>query len=198
MKTYDISITEVLKTTVETQAETLEEAIQNVEDRYRDQEIILTADDFTGQVTFEEKKQTEKEKPMLTLTFKNNDVLTIPETAIESFRALGITSALRFKHGHWVPDSIAKAVSMNLYVDQLKELKTMVNSAAPTSNKTALDNLLDGSYQISSFQHDNDQPIYVTWQTTDNDENINKNQSITKGKTPNSEVLRITIVNENV
>lgn len=158
MKTYNITITEVLKTTVETQAETLEEAIQNVEDRYRDQKIILTADDFTGQVTFEEEKQTEKEKPMLTLTFKNNDVLTIPESAIADFRALGITSALRFKHGHWVPDSIAKAVSMNLYVDQLKELKTMVNSAAPTSNKTALDNLLDGNYQISSFQHDNDQP----------------------------------------
>ena len=86
---------------------------------------------------------------------------------------------------------------MNLYVDQLKELKTMVNSAAPTNNKTALDNLLDGNYQISSFQHDNDQPIYVTWQTSDDDESINKNQSITKGKTPNGEVLRITIVNEN-
>lgn len=56
MKTFNISITEVLKTTVETQAETLEEAIQNVEDRYRDQEIILTADDFTGQVTFEEEQ----------------------------------------------------------------------------------------------------------------------------------------------
>lgn len=198
MKTYNISITEVLKTTVETQAETLEEAIQNVEDRYRDQEITLTADDFTGQVTFEEEKQTEKENTMLTLTFENNDVLTIPETAIESFRALGITSTLRFKHGHWVPDSIAKAVSMNLYVDQLKQLKTVVNETAPASNKTALDNLLDGNYQITSFAHDKDQPIYVTWQTTDNDENINKNQSITKGKTPNGEVLRITIVNENV
>lgn len=56
MKTYDISITEALKTTVETQAETLEEAIQNVEDRYHNQEIILTADDFTGDVTFEEKQ----------------------------------------------------------------------------------------------------------------------------------------------
>ena len=197
MKTYNISITEVLKTTVNIQAETLEEAIQNIEDRYHDQEIILTADDFTGQVTFEEEKQTEKEKPMLTLTFKNNDVLTIPETAIENFRALGITSTLRFKHGHWVPDSIAKAVSMNLYVDQLKQLKTMVNEAAPASNKTALDNLLDGNYQITSFAHDKDQPIYVTWQTTGNDENINKNQSITKGKTPNGEVLQITIVNEN-
>lgn len=197
MKTYNISITEVLKTTVDIQAETLEEAVQIVKDRYRDQEIILTADDFTGQVTFEEEKQTEKEKPMLTLTFKNNDVLTIPETAIESFRALGITSALHFKHGHWVPDSIAKAVSMNLYVDQLKQLKTVVNETAPVSNKTALDNLLDGNYQINSFQHDNDQPIYVTWQTTDNDESINKNQSITKEKTPNGEVLRITIVNEN-
>ena len=197
MKTFNISITEVLKTTVETQAETLEEAIPTLKDPYRRQEIILTADDFTGQVTFEEEKQTEKEKPMLTLTFKNNDVLTIPETAIENFRALGITNALRFKHGHWVPDSIAKAVSMNLYVDQLKQLKTMVNEAAPASNKTALDNLLDGNYQITSFAHDKDQPIYVTWQTTDNDENINKNQSITKGKTPNGEVLQITIVNEN-
>ena len=197
MKTYDISITEVLKTTVETQAETLEEAIRTVKDQYRDQEIILTADDFTGQVTFEEEKHTEKEKPMLTLTFKNNDVLTIPESAIADFRALGITSALRFKQGHWVPDSIAKAVSMNLYVDQLKQLKTMVNEAAPASNKTALDNLLDGNHQITSFAHDNDQPIYVTWQTTDNDESINKNQSITKGKTPNGEVLQITIVNEN-
>lgn len=198
MKTFNISITEVLKTTVETQAETLEEAIQNVEDRYRDQEIILTADDFTGQVTFEEEKQTEKENTMLTLTFKNNDVLTIPESAIADFRALGITSALRFKQGHWVPDSIAKAVSMNLYVDRLKQLKTVVNETAPASNKTALDNLLDGNYQITSFAHDKDQPIYVTWQTSDDDENINKNQSITKGKTPNGEVLRITIVNENV
>lgn len=197
MKTFNISITEVLKTTVNIQAETLEEAIQNIEDRYHDQEIILTADDFTGQVTFEEEKQTEKENTMLTLTFKNNDVLTIPESAIADFRALGITNALRFKHGHWVPDSIAKAVSMNLYVDRLKQLKTVVNETAPASNKTALDNLLDGNYQITSFAHDKDQPIYVTWQTTDNDENINKNQSITQGKTPNGEVLQITIVNEN-
>ena len=197
MKTYNISITEVLKTTVDVQAETPEEAVQIVKDRYRNSEIILTADDFTGQVTFEEEKQTEKENTMLTLTFKNNDVLTIPESAIADFKALGITNTLRFKHGHWVPDSIAKAVSMNLYVDQLKQLKTMVNSAAPTSNKTALDNLLDRNYQINSFQHDNDQPIYVTWQTSDDDENINKNQSITKGKTPNGDILRIIIAKEN-
>ena len=135
---------------------------------------------------------------MLTLTFENNDALTIPESAIADFRALGITNALRFKHGHWVPDSIAKAVSMNLYVDRLKQLKTVVNETAPASNKTALDNLLDGNYQISSFQHDNNQPTYVTWHATDNDEHINKNQSITKGKTPNGEVLQITIVSENV
>lgn len=55
-KTYNISITEVLKTTVEIQAGTLEEAIRNVEDRYYNQEIILTADDFTGDVTFEEEQ----------------------------------------------------------------------------------------------------------------------------------------------
>lgn len=56
MKTFNISITEVLKTTVETQAETPKEAIQKVKDRYRDQKIILTADDFTGHVTFEEEQ----------------------------------------------------------------------------------------------------------------------------------------------
>ena len=56
MKTFNITITEVLKTTVETQAETLEEAIQNIKDRYRNQEIILTANDFTGDVTFEEEQ----------------------------------------------------------------------------------------------------------------------------------------------
>ena len=56
MKTFNITITEVLKTTVETKAETLEDAIQNVKDRYRNQEIILTADDFTGDVTFEEEQ----------------------------------------------------------------------------------------------------------------------------------------------
>lgn len=87
---------------------------------------------------------------------------------------------------------------MNLYVDRLKQLKTVVNETAPASNKTALDNLLDGNYQITSFAHDKDQPIYVTWQTSDDDETVNKNQTITQGKTPNGEVLRITIVNENV
>lgn len=56
MKIFNITITEVLKTTVETRAETLEEAIQNVKDRYRNQEIILTADNFTGDVTFEEEQ----------------------------------------------------------------------------------------------------------------------------------------------
>lgn len=197
-KNFSISITEILKTTINVQAETSEEAVQIVKDRYHNSEIVLTADDFTGQVTFEEEKQTEKEEnTMLTLTFENNDVLTIPETAIENFRALGITNVLRFKHGRWVSNSIAKAVSLNLYIDQLKELKTMVNSAAPTSNKIALDNLLDGNYQISSFQHDNNQPIYVSWQTSDNDETVNKNQTITQVQSPNGDILRIVIAKEN-
>ena len=40
MKTYNISITEVLKATVDVQAETPEEAVQIVKDRYRNSEII--------------------------------------------------------------------------------------------------------------------------------------------------------------
>lgn len=162
---------------------------------YYDEEVNLTTD-ITKQVTFEEDKQTEKENTMLTLTFENNDVLSIPETAIENFRALGITNALRFKHEQWYSDSIAKAVSLNLYVDQLKELKIMVNSTAPTSNKTALDNLLDDNYQINSLQRDNDQPIYVSWQTADDDETVNKNQTITQVHSPNGNILRIVIAKD--
>ena len=55
-KTFNITITEILSTTVETQAKTLKEAIQNVKDRYRNSEIVLTADDFTDQVTFEKEQ----------------------------------------------------------------------------------------------------------------------------------------------
>lgn len=195
-QTFNITITE--KTTVQVlDAENIEEAIQTVKDLYYDEEVDLPTD-FAKQVTFEEEKQTEKEEnTMLTLTFENNDVLTIPETAIENIRVLGITNALRFKHGRWISDSIAKAVSLNLYVDQLKELKTMVNSAAPTSNKTALDNLLDGNYQISSLQHDNDQPIYAPWRVANDNETVNKNQTITQMQSPNGEILRIVIAKEN-
>lgn len=134
---------------------------------------------------------------MLTLTFFNDDVLTIPESAIANFKALGITNSLRFKHGHWIKDSTAKAVELDLYIEQLKSLKTSANSVDPASDKTALDNLLNGDYQIISYEHDNGLSTYVVWESVENDESVNKNQTITKEVTPNGEVLRIVIMNEN-
>ena len=134
---------------------------------------------------------------MLTLTFENEDVLTIPETAIANFKALGITNTLRFKHGHWIASSHAQAVTLDLYVEQLKQLQTAVNSIEPTSNKTALDNLLDGDYQLTSFERNNDLTTYVVWQSARENESVNQNQTITKEMTPDGEVLRIVIVNEN-
>lgn len=134
---------------------------------------------------------------MLTLTFFNDDVLTIPESAIANFKALGITNSLRFKNEHWIKDSTAQAVTLDLYIEQLKHLKTAANSTDPASNKTALDNLLAGDYQIISFEHDNDLPTYVVWKSTKEDESVNKHQTITNEVTPNGEVLRIIIVNEN-
>lgn len=134
---------------------------------------------------------------MLTLTFFNDDVLTIPESAIANFKALGITNSLRFKNEHWIKDSAAQAVMMDLYVEQLKQLKTSAHSVDPSSDKTALDNLLAGDYQIISFEHNNDLPTYVVWQSAEGDESINQHQIITKELTPNGEVLRIIIVNEN-
>lgn len=134
---------------------------------------------------------------MLTLTFFNDDVLTIPESAIANFKALGITNTLRFKHEHWITSSHAQAVMLDLYVEQLTRLKTAVNSVDPTSNKTALDNLISGDYQITSFERDNDLQTYVVWKSAENDESVNQNQTITKEMTPNGEVLRITIMNEN-
>lgn len=134
---------------------------------------------------------------MLTLTFFNDDVLTIPESAIANFKALGITNSLRFKNEHWIKDSTAQAVTLDLYIEQLKQLQTAVNSVDPASDKTALDDLLAGDYQIISFEHNNDLPTYVVWESVENDESVNKNQTITKEMTPNGEVLRIVIMNEN-
>jgi hypothetical protein len=134
---------------------------------------------------------------MLTLTFYNDDVLTIPETAIADFRALGITQTLRFKNGHWIASNHTQAFKLDLYVEQLKQLKTSAHSVDPSSDKTALDNLLDGDYQIISFEHDNDLQTYVVWKSVEEDESVNKHQTITKEVTPNGEVLRILIVNEN-
>lgn len=132
---------------------------------------------------------------MLTLTFENDDVLNIPENAIANFKALGITNTLRFKHEHWIASSHAQAVVLDLYVEQLKQLRTAANSVDSASDKTALDNLLDGDYQITSFERDNDLQTYVVWQSAEGDESVNKHQTITKEVTPNGEVLRIIIVN---
>lgn len=132
---------------------------------------------------------------MLTLTFENDDVLNIPENAIANFKALGITNTLRFKHEHWIASSHAQAVVLDLYVEQLKQLRTAANSVDPASDKTALEDLLAGDYQIISYEHDNDLPTYVVWESVENDESVNKHQTITKEVTPNGEVLRIIIVN---
>lgn len=134
---------------------------------------------------------------MLTLTFENDDVLNVPETAIANFKALGITNTLRFKHEHWITSSHAQAFKLDLYVEQLKQLKTSAHSVDPSSDKTALDDLISGDYQITSFERDNDLQTYVVWKSVENDESVNKNQIITKELTPNGEVLRIIIVNEN-
>lgn len=134
---------------------------------------------------------------MLTLTFYNDDVLVIPEIAIANFKALGITNTLRFKHEHWIASSHAQAVMLDLYIEQLKQLKTAANSVDAVSDKTALDNLLSGDYQITSFERDNDLQTYVVWKSAENDESINKHQTITKDVTPNGEILRVVIVNEN-
>lgn len=134
---------------------------------------------------------------MLTLTFYNDDVLVIPESAIANFKALGITNTLRFKHEHWIASSHAQAVMLDLYIEQLKQLKTAANSVDAVSDKTALDNLLSGDYQITSFERDNDLQTYVVWKSAENDESINKHQTITTETTPNGEVLRMSIMNEN-
>ena len=134
---------------------------------------------------------------MLILTFFNDDVLAIPESAIANFKALGITNTLRFKHEHWIASSHAQAVMLDLYIEQLKQLKTAANSVNAASDKTALDNLNDGDYQITSFERNNDLQTYVVWQSVEEDESVNKHQTITKEMTHNGEVLRIVIMNEN-
>lgn len=47
-KKYNIVITETLNKVVEAEASSLAEAVQIVDGKYRNSEIVLTADDFAG------------------------------------------------------------------------------------------------------------------------------------------------------
>lgn len=59
-KTFEVTITETLKLTVEVKANSREEAEQFVSDRWHDSEYILDADNFVG-VEFEA-EQVERKK----------------------------------------------------------------------------------------------------------------------------------------
>lgn len=47
-KKYNIVITETLKKIVEVEASSVAEAVRIVDGQYRNSDIVLTADDFTG------------------------------------------------------------------------------------------------------------------------------------------------------
>lgn len=48
MKTYKVKVSETLSRLIEVVAHTEAEALQNIENRYRNEEIILDSDDFKG------------------------------------------------------------------------------------------------------------------------------------------------------
>jgi hypothetical protein len=48
MKEYEIRIEEILQRTINVEAENKEEAIEKVKEMYRNEEVVLTADDFAG------------------------------------------------------------------------------------------------------------------------------------------------------
>jgi DpnD/PcfM-like protein len=54
MKTFEIQVTENLERIIEVEAETFDEAVSIVEEKYRQEEIVLDSSDFQG-VTFEKK-----------------------------------------------------------------------------------------------------------------------------------------------
>ena len=46
MKTYEVCITEFLETVIEVSAQSRQDALRKVEEMYRNEEIILTSDDY--------------------------------------------------------------------------------------------------------------------------------------------------------
>ena len=61
-KMYEIEIEEILQKVVKVKADTLDEAISKVEDRYRKEEYILDYQDYKGTEFREFKDETIKEK----------------------------------------------------------------------------------------------------------------------------------------
>ena len=62
MKKYKVTITETLERVVEVEAEDYEEAVDIIGDEYRNGEIILCSDDYTGTDFNVEEIRTENEK----------------------------------------------------------------------------------------------------------------------------------------
>lgn len=61
MKEFEVNITETLQKTVTVEAESREEAERMAEDMWRDEDIVLDAEDFTG-VEFSGNKGKEAQK----------------------------------------------------------------------------------------------------------------------------------------
>ena len=71
MKEFEVTVTETLQRTVTVEADSKDDAIQMVEDMYRDSEIILDSEDYTGvEYSSNEGKEIEKENTMEVLLVK--------------------------------------------------------------------------------------------------------------------------------
>ena len=71
MKEFEVTVTETLQRTVTVEADSKDDAIQMVEDMYRDSEIILDSEDYAGvEYSSNEGKEIEKENTMEVLLVK--------------------------------------------------------------------------------------------------------------------------------
>lgn len=71
MKEFEVTVTETLQRAVKVEADSKDDAIQMVEDMYRDSEIILDSEDYAGvEYSSNEGKEIEKENTMEVLLVK--------------------------------------------------------------------------------------------------------------------------------
>lgn len=128
----------------------------------------------------------------LTISFENQDQLVVPADAIEYFEVGNVTTSYRYSNGHLQTMPNADSITLNLYVDAIKKLKTKdMKHYADEKDKDIIGRLRYPD--MLDIQIDNQPSIYIPWEIADDLTNPWQSSEIYTSDTDDKEILQITI-----
>ena len=128
----------------------------------------------------------------LTITFENQDQLVVPSDAVQYVEVNDVTTSHRYSNSYLQTMHTADSITINLYVDAIKKLKTKdTQHHADEKDKDIIGRLRHPDMLIIQID---DQPlIYAPWEITDDLTNPCQSSEIYTSDTDGKERLQITI-----